>query len=57
MKRKDLAKHEAAELTRLEKIIVLNLIEATHKIAKINYLAQESIVLKEGNMGNENIMA
>lgn len=49
MTRKELEKHEAAELTRLEKIIVLHLIEATHKIAKINYLAQELIILKEGS--------
>ena len=49
MKRKELEKHEAAELTRLEKVIVLHLIEATHKIAKINYLAQKPIILKEGS--------
>ncbi len=42
-------KAEEAELTRLEKLIVLRLIEATHKIAKINYLAQEPIILKEGS--------
>jgi len=54
MKRKELEKHEVAELTRLEKVIVLHLIEATHKIAKINYLAQEPIVLKEGGKSNEN---
>ena len=52
MKRKELEKHEAAELTRLEKVIVLHLIEATHKIAKINYLAQEPIILKEGSKQN-----
>ena len=57
MKRKELEKHEAAELTRLEKLIVLHLIEATHKIAKINYLTQEPIILKEGSKQNENTVA
>ena len=57
MKRKELEKHEAAELTRLEKVIVLHLIEATHKIAKINYLAQKPIILKEGSKQNENTVA
>jgi len=54
MKRKELEKHEAAELTRLEKLIGRHLIEieATHKIAKINYLAQEPIILKEGSKQN-----
>ena len=52
MRKEKLEKHEAAELTRLEKLIVLHLIEATIKIAKINYLAQEPIILKEGSKQN-----
>jgi len=51
MKRKELEKHEAAELTRLEKVIVLHLIEATHKIAKINYLVSEPLLLKNYHTG------
>ena len=57
MRKEKLEKHEAAELTRLEKVIVLHLIEATHKIAKINYLAQEPIILKEGSKQNEDSVA
>jgi len=57
MKRKELEKHEVAELARLEKIIILHLIEATAKIAKINYLVQEPIILQEGSKQNEDTVA